>query len=305
MPLAALLASAVATAPTIHLLAQHVDPLTAEGSVSTSIGGPVTGRLEGGVALPETAPGLVSNPRRPNADAFYGTVEMVRGLLRAAAVVDTELPGSAVYVNDLGFREGGPIDHHGSHQAGRDVDVLFYMLDREGAPIPAVGVPIEPDGRGWDFHDLVDPADDQRVRIDVPRTWRFVRALLEDEEAAVQRIFVVEHVRTMLLEHAERSRAPRAVRARFEDVTCQPGYPHDDHLHVRFFCSAEDVAAGVVPAAAGATGGGRPSGVAVDGCVVAAAAGGAGCCSLFHSIPRMTATISQANNRKLRIEFMR
>jgi hypothetical protein len=104
-----------------------------------------------------------------------------------------------------------------------------------------VGVPIEPDGRGWDFHDLVDPADDQRVRIDVPRTWRFVRALLEDDEAAVQRIFVVEHVRTMLLEHAERVRAPRAVRARFEDVTCQPGYPHDDHLHVRFFCSAEDV----------------------------------------------------------------
>jgi penicillin-insensitive murein DD-endopeptidase len=27
-------------------------------------------------------------------------------------------------------------------------------------------------------------------------------------------------------------------------VTCQPSYPHDDHLHVRWFCSAEDAAAG-------------------------------------------------------------
>jgi murein endopeptidase len=60
----------------------------------------------------------------------------------------------------------------------------------------------------------------------------------------VQRIFVVEHVRAMLLAEAERARAPRAIVQRFADVSCQPGYPHDDHLHVRWYCSFEDLQQG-------------------------------------------------------------
>src|SRR6185369_9420258 len=123
----------------------------------TSIGGPNEGRLEGGVALPEHAPGLVSNPARPNATAFYGTVELVQALLHSAAVVDHELPGSPVYVNDIGLPGGGPIPRHGSHRVGRDVDVLFYLLDREGAPIEPVGAFLDTRGRGYDFKDLRDP----------------------------------------------------------------------------------------------------------------------------------------------------
>jgi penicillin-insensitive murein endopeptidase len=71
-----------------------------------------------------------------------------------------------------------------------------------------------------------------------------VQAILEDEEALVQRIFVVEHLRAILLAHAEAIGAPEAVRVRFADVTCQPSYPHDDHLHVRLFCTDEDLGAG-------------------------------------------------------------
>lgn len=221
-----------------------IDPLTAPGSISTSLGGPNDGRLEGGVPLPFLAPGLESNPRRPNPTAYWGTLEMVRALVRAAAVVDRDLPGSILHVNDLGFREGGAIPHHGSHRAGRDVDILFYALDMGGDVRRPIGVPIEPDGHGTDFGDLLDPADDVDLRLDVPRTWRLVQALVEDEDALVQRIFLVEHVRSMLLAHAEAIGAPRAAIDRFAEVTCQPGVPHDDHLHVRFFCSAEDLAAG-------------------------------------------------------------
>ncbi len=213
-------------------------------SSSTSIGGPNEGHLVGGIALPTRAVGLRSNPRRPNAEAYFGTYELVRSLVDAAAVVRRELPGGELTINDIGFREGGTIAHHGSHRAGRDVDVLFYLTDMEGAPRRALAVPIEPDGHGTDFLDLTDPADDVDVRLDVPRTWRLVRALLDDDDALVQRIFVVEHVRTMLLAEATRSGAPRAVVRRFEDVSCQPSVPHDDHLHVRYFCTEEDLAGG-------------------------------------------------------------
>jgi len=222
-----------------------LDPLTAPGSVSTSMGGPNDGRLSGAVPLPLDAPALLSNPRRPNETAYWGTVELVRMLVRAAAVVERELPGGTLTVNDLGFREGGDIPHHGSHTAGRDVDVLFYLLDAPaGAPRPGIGAPLDPTGMGTDFGELVDPSDDVDVWLDVPRTWRFVQAILEDEEALVQRIFVVEHLRAILLAHAEAIGAPEAVRVRFADVTCQPSYPHDDHLHVRLFCTDEDLGAG-------------------------------------------------------------
>ncbi|MEM9187646.1 MAG: penicillin-insensitive murein endopeptidase [Myxococcota bacterium] len=213
-------------------------------TVSASVGLPNDGSIRGAVALPAEGPGLRSNPRRPNETGYWGTVEMVQALVRAAARVNEELPGSELTINDLGFPEGGPIPHHGSHQAGRDVDTLFYLLDEEGEPRQGKGVPIDPRGWGWDFNDLGDPDDDVRVRIDIPRTWLFLQALMEDETVSVQRIFVVEHIRTMLLDHARRIRAPYAARSLVSQSTCQPGSPHDDHLHIRFFCSAEDIGEG-------------------------------------------------------------
>jgi penicillin-insensitive murein endopeptidase len=221
-----------------------VDALLAlDGSHSTSVGGPEDGRVEGSVALPLEGPGFRFNPRR-DSTARFGTVEMVQALVRAAKVVDDELPGSGLTVNDLGYSEGGPIAHHGSHRAGRDVDVLFYLFGPHGRPIPAVGAPLDPDGRGVDFQDLSRGDDDVALRIDPRRTWRFVHALIDDRAASLQRIFVAEHLRTLLLEEAHRTDAPSWVVRRFEEMTCQPSYPHDDHFHFRFYCSAEDIARG-------------------------------------------------------------
>lgn len=225
------------------------DPIAAlmalPGTASTSVGGPNDGSVEGAAALPEAGPGFRSNPRRPNPTAIYGTVEMVQALVDAARVVHEALPGGELTINDLGLPAGGAIAHHGSHRAGRDVDVLFYLIDRQGQPMPSVGAFLDRRGRGFDFRELDDPRDDHLVRMDLPRTWRFVQALLEGPYADhVQRIFLVEHLRALLLAHAERARAPRAIRDRFAELTCQPGYPHDDHFHIRFYCTPEDMAAG-------------------------------------------------------------
>jgi penicillin-insensitive murein endopeptidase len=221
--------------------------MTLSGEVSTSIGLPAEGRLKGAVAFPKQAPGVRLNPRRLNPESYYATVETVQAILKAAAVVQGELsspPGCELTVNDLGFAEGGPISHHGSHQAGRDLDVLFYLLDLEGNPRPAKGVPLNTKGRGTDYDDLADPSDDVPVKLDVRRTWRFLQALAEDEQSLIQRIFVAEHIRTLLMDHATKIRAPRAARELVGHLTCQPGTPHDDHLHLRFFCSPDDLGLG-------------------------------------------------------------
>lgn len=218
-------------------------PTKLPGSASTSVGGPRYGHLVGGVALPLSGPGFRFNPRRDSV-ARYGTVEVVGALMRAAAVVQREMPGSELTINDLSLQHGGPIAHHGSHRAGRDADVLFYLLDDAGKPIPSVGAPLDPDGRGVDFKDLADPHDDVPVRLDVARTWRFVRAVIEDPVAHLQRIFIAEHLRTILLDHARSVHAPARTLQRFAMSTCQPSYPHDDHMHFRFFCTPEDIRAG-------------------------------------------------------------
>lgn len=234
------------TAPTAE--AQGVEPEATlppafDGAQSTSVGAPNNGHVRHAFRLPDHGFGYRHNPARPE-EANYATAETLNALIRAAARVARELPGGEVTINDLGLENGGPIAHHGSHQAGRDVDVLFYLLDGEGDPRSGIGAPIEPDGHGTDFGELSRSDDDVDVFIDLPRTWRYVAALIEDPEAHLQRIFLAEHLRAMLLEEGRRQGAAEETLARFADETCQPSYPHDDHFHFRFYCTAEDIPRG-------------------------------------------------------------
>jgi penicillin-insensitive murein endopeptidase len=235
-------ARATAIAPAVDPVAEV---LALSSLHSASRGAPAYGSLEGAVALPDLGPGFRHNDKRPY-EARFGTVELVQAIVRAAGSASQSEPESATVVNDLSLQLGGPIAQHGSHQNGRDVDILFHVLDRRGQPLPSVGVPIDPKGLGWDFKDLSVAHDDVRVRFDAKRTWRFIAALLEAGGDEVQRIFIVEHLRSMLLAEAERVRVKPRLRERFEMITCQPETPHDDHMHVRFFCSAEDIALGCV-----------------------------------------------------------
>jgi penicillin-insensitive murein endopeptidase len=217
--------------------------LALEGSHSTSLGSPSHGTLQGGVRFPDSGPGFVHNPKRPD-EARYGSVELVQLIMKAAAVVGREMPGVPLVVQDLGLESGGPIHQHGSHESGRDADILYYSFDEKGEPLQSVGVPIDPKGKGFDFKDITIPDDDQPVSLDAARTWRYLQALIEIGGDSVQRIFMVEHVRSMLLAQAEKVHAPAAIRERFADLTCQPDTPHDDHFHLRLFCSNEDIAQG-------------------------------------------------------------
>ena len=210
---------------------------------SKSLRNPNDGSLRGGVPLPLASAGLRFNPER-DPKARYGTVEVVRGLVEAASEVDRQLGGLPVTINDLSYEHGGPIPHHRSHQNGRDVDVLFYQLGPDGRPIESVGAFFDPSGAGVDFRDLADPSDDVALKLDIPRNWLFLQALIENEEAQLQQIFIAEHLRTLLLDHARAQDAPPGTVQRFADITCQPGYPHDDHFHFRFFCAPDDIVEG-------------------------------------------------------------
>jgi len=197
---------------------------------SVSVGTPFNGSLIRGEVLPARGSGYRMMQTTRERRARFGVSELVRLVQQSAHRVQRRIPGSMLMVGDLSARRGGPIPHHASHQNGRDVDFAFYMVDRGGAPATAeTFVPF--DGNGYS----VEPP--MEYRFDTARNWALVEALLESEAAQVQWIFVADHLRTLLLAHAEESGAGRRALGRARQVLRQPSTRgHWDHFHVRIYC---------------------------------------------------------------------
>lgn len=207
---------------------------------STSVGAPSNGRVEGAWRFEDTDDARVLPLRHQQRCLSFGSKRLVQSIARAAKRVRSEHPGGAqLGVGNIGRARGGPIrDYSHSHQAGRDADLAFYLLDNAGAPVAAT--------------DLVRVGDDlvglenKGVRLDVPRTWTLVRALLEDSAIDVRWLFASRAIAKALLEEAVRTKAPARTIARAREVLHQPSDapPHDDHLHLRIRCTAVETRGG-------------------------------------------------------------
>jgi penicillin-insensitive murein endopeptidase len=195
----------------------------------------MAGSLLRGEVLPVQGSGYRLMRTARERKARFGVSELVGLVQDAAHKVRRRIPGSLLLVGDLSTRKGGPIEHHGSHRSGRDVDFAFYMTDRKGVPATSeVFVPF--DGNGFS----VEPP--MEYRFDTARNWALVRALLESRAAEVQWIFVADHLRARLLEHGAGAGAPRPVLNMARQVLRQPGAKgHWDHFHVRIYCPAGDL----------------------------------------------------------------
>jgi len=205
-----------------------------------SVGVPHHGVLTGAAELPAQGPGFVRY--RPRGTNHWGLPRLVAAIERAAAAVDREHPGGApLVVGDLSARHGGRLPGHRSHRTGRDVDLLFYATTPAGAPVRSPGfVAFGPDGLA------PIPNEDAFVRVDLDRNWRLVRALVTDELAATQWLFVSRDLEAMLIDHALARGEPLDVVWHAEAVMLQPSdsAPHDDHFHVRLACTAAEAVAG-------------------------------------------------------------
>lgn len=65
---------------------------------------------------------------------IYGHPALVLMLERTAKQIGRESPGSVLLIGDLSREDGGPLAGHRSHQSGRDADVGFFVLDKQGRP---------------------------------------------------------------------------------------------------------------------------------------------------------------------------
>gem|GEM_PF-556895 len=168
-----------------------------------------------------------------------GTDELVEIILEGAQRVGKKFEGARLLVGNLSRWGGGEIPYSASHRSGRDVDVGFYMVDEQGNHVePNDFVKIRPDGTG--------ETNGKRVRLDVAKQWEFVHYLLEQRRAGVQWIFVASHIRKKLLDYAKTHRVKKEIIRKAELVMAQPvrSEPHDDHMHIRIYCSDDDILEG-------------------------------------------------------------
>jgi penicillin-insensitive murein DD-endopeptidase len=223
---------------TIALFASHnaqaEQPAEIISRGTVSLGTPMRGNLERGEVLPRTGNGYVLTRTTRQRKARFGVTELIALIKQAAFKVNRKYKGSLLRVADLSARKGGSIEHHGSHQNGRDVDLLFYLLDKNGRndnteefiPIDANGFSTEPP---------------MTYRFDVKRNWALIEALLRSKKAIVQWIFISQDIKALLIAHAKKNGASKRIIRMAGQVLKQPGKKaHMDHFHVRIYCPKSD-----------------------------------------------------------------
>jgi penicillin-insensitive murein endopeptidase len=178
-----------------------------------SIGTPDSGLLVNPMPMPSGSLWTVRNPLES-----WGTDETIDFIATAIEAVEARHPGSPrLVIGDLSRPDGGRLNRHRSHQAGRDADIGFYY--RRGEVDTFLGV--------------------RRGELDLPRTWELVRALVTETD--VERMFVDRSIISVLFAHAVEEGESRAWlddifgRRADDKGIIQHERRHKDHMHVRFY----------------------------------------------------------------------
>ena len=200
---------------------------------SFSIGTTSNGHLRDSSLLPLFGEFHHILPAHRERDTHYGTEELVSVILDAARHVGTIFPGSQAAIGNMARREGGDLRWSVSHNNGRDADIAFYFIDEAGEHVEVQDL-VSTNRRG--------NARNLPLQFDVPRNWAFVEGLLTSDSAQIQWIFIYNPLKQLLLDYAREIGADDAIIALAEETLHQPGdsSPHNDHFHLRIYCSRED-----------------------------------------------------------------
>ncbi len=196
--------------------------------MSGSINQVTNGLLIHGGTLPPVGENFrVYNQRNRRA----GVPPLIELVQNVSTRVASDHPRSRLLVGDLSAPGGGRISDHRSHRTGRDVDFAFFATDPAGREIP--GYPLVAFDRFG-----VGVREGRTVVFDDQRNWRVVEALLTDETASVQWIFISNGLKARLLHWALSHQRNLETIRRAASVLRQPtdSSPHDDHFHVRIYC---------------------------------------------------------------------
>jgi LysM repeat protein len=190
---------------------------------SESYGAAYEGRLINGEQLPEHPAFRVRHGYRA-----WGTNEAVTNLIAGYQHIRRNFSRAPkVWVHDLSFQQGGPMEPHRSHQSGRDADIGYYHTDCPDGLCPYRAI----------------HASELQPRYQ----WALFEYWIEHD--LVDYIFVDYTLQERLYKHLEgRGYSRRKLREVFQYprgrhsgrgiIRHEPG--HRTHFHVRFSCASDD-----------------------------------------------------------------
>ena len=222
--------SLIATASLAFLLAATA---LADPPRSQSRGDSSHGTLHNGVPLPLKTEAFRVLPITVKRGFYYGTTELIASLKQAAQKVRTLHPGSVLQFGNLSRPGGGDIPQSRSHNSGRDADMAFFFRDQQKKDVqPRTLLHVLKDGK----------TKDGKLHFDVARNWDLIHELVSNPDIHIQWIFAANWLRTPMLQYAKANGVPLRTRIRMETVLKQPSdsAPHNDHFHLRIYCSEED-----------------------------------------------------------------
>ncbi len=206
-------------------------------SSTVSLGSTGSGRLLHARRIRERGRHYRFFPHIAERQTHWGTDELQELLDRASRAVARKHRGAQLRVGNVSLRRGGRSPWHRSHQSGRDVDLCFYTRDRKGRVV------VMDDFRKFGRNGI---SRDGQLVFDVARNLDLAIALVTPVSAvdgsAVQWAFVSRWLKKRMLQLAVKRGVSVETLARLDAVLRQPGdsAPHDDHFHVRLYCSLED-----------------------------------------------------------------
>jgi murein endopeptidase len=204
---------------------------------SISIGTVTEGFVVNANALPSSSQYFDILPRQKKRNLVYGTDEVI-DLIDWTAQQHFAQTGQVLWLGNIGKRGGGDIPYSVSHNSGRDFDMAFCYRDQSGkfvvppdlVSVDSQGVSIQPPGE---------------YIFDVECTYSLVKNLFAYEGVQIKFILVSTPLKKRLLAHAKTVSASSSLIEKIDTLLFQPGRsPHNDHLHVRVYCSEEDVGGG-------------------------------------------------------------
>ncbi len=178
---------------------------------------------------------LKANPgyyiRRP--ERAYGAEYTIKHVQRAIAHVRKRHSKThRLAVGDISAKHGGKISMHASHQSGRDIDLGFYFKRR-------------PKGYPQSFVDVT------AKNLNFDATWTLLMSFVESSgtPGGVEKIFISYETQKVLYKQARKRHIGKAKLAGILQyphgrsskqalVRHEPG--HNEHMHVRFACPAND-----------------------------------------------------------------
>jgi penicillin-insensitive murein DD-endopeptidase len=208
-----------------------VAPFCALASESVCYGTPSSGRLENGVQIPESGPNFIPY-------SFTGVVlgrtyvhsKVNDVLVDAYARLASTAPGKVFMYGESGWRNGGRIRPHRTHQNGLAVDFMVPVIDSEGRsvalPTSALnkfGYAIEFDGKGHY----------ERLAIDFEAIGEHLHALAlagQKNGVAIARVIVEREYLPKLYSTKRGS----FIRDRIPFMQGKAWVRHDEHYHVDF-----------------------------------------------------------------------